>query len=81
MSDDEITAAVAEYERLFRERTPARNVGHVLAVQRVNFTDIIDWYWHTYHKRLSPVARIDLAPAMAHVVKRLRREFPDERWD
>lgn len=67
---------VAYYEQLFRERTPARDVREVLALQRVNFTDLLDKF-----PTLAATDRIDLAPRIKPVLRRLKREFPHERWD
>lgn len=70
----------AEYERLFRERTPARLPQHVLASSRVTFTDLAD-YWHRTHRvELSRLTQPQFSTEVEAVRRRLRREFPNERW-
>ncbi len=81
MTAERMQALLAAYERIFLERTPAVQVRHVLASQRVNFTDLADWYWREYAELLAPTERRNIAPALVPVIRRLRREFPKERWD
>lgn len=81
LAPERLSALAWAYERLFRARTPARTPRHVLAGQRVNFSDLSNWHHQTYGEHLAASDRIDLAPILKPLIARLRREFPDERWD
>lgn len=68
--------AIAEFiERTWRERTPAKSVMDVLAFQRVMYSDILNAFPH-----LGVFGREETVPIHNQVMKRLKKEFPDERW-
>lgn len=73
---EHLPAIMVHYERVWRSRTPSKDVTDVLAINRVTFTDLLREF-----PQLEAGDRVWLAPAIKKVLFRLRREFPDERWD
>lgn len=69
------------YERIWRRRTPTTQISDIMARNRVTYSDLMDWYFTTYGEWLTPLDREPIAPVVAKVLKRLKREFPNERWD
>jgi hypothetical protein len=80
MTTDEIALLVAEYERKWRLYTPARSPSRVLPASRVPWTEVYTFGADMMGRKWSIDDRIKLEPHITKLLKRLRREFPNERW-
>lgn len=80
MTPERLTALAERLESEWRRRTPPQSIYDALPESRVTFSDLADWYAKTYHEPLHALARRDLAAVLRPVFKRLRKEFPKERW-
>lgn len=79
MTTDEIARTVAEIDRRFRERTPATRVDEALASYRVGRGEIRRWCSEEGIHLDEFSEEFQLASLRMYV--KLRREFPDERWE
>ena len=79
MTQEEIDLTVAENERRWRSRTPAKTVSDVNASYRVTTSELIAWG----NEHGIKVDRMDenFQSATIQMYFRLRREFPQEQWD
>lgn len=81
MNAAEFAAAyVAELERRWRARTPAPDIEAVLPATRVGRSEMRAWFVERYGRPITFDEEMDLHPFVAAMFKRLRREFPTERW-
>ena len=74
-----IAAYVVEFERRFRERTPAQDVLAALPEYRVGRSEMQTW-WEAQGYVMTLDTHLELHAALKPVFRRLKREFPDERW-
>jgi hypothetical protein len=79
MTQEEISAYLAEVERRFRERTPAPDIEAVFAPTRVGRGEMRAWFSDTFGRPLG-FDEVELAPHMKKLFTRLRKEFPEEVW-
>lgn len=80
MTREQIAAYVAEVERRFRERTPARSIDEVLPEQRVGRGEMRRYMLEQFGVGLSLDDVEALAEPLLELFRRLRREFPGDRW-
>jgi hypothetical protein len=72
---DKKKAIAAHIERLWRERTPMRDVLDGTPMQRVLYVDVLAAF-----PELGVFGREEVTPIHNQVMKKLRKEFPDEPW-
>ena len=79
MTGADVERVVAEVERRFRERTPAKQIDEVNASYRVGRGEIRRWA----SEQGIALDEMDdaLEVALLRLFARLRREFPFEMWD
>lgn len=75
-SQDRLAEVMVYYEKLWRSRTPARNALDIMARQRVMYSDLLAKF-----PDLDALDRETIFPAAERLFKKLKREFPNERWD
>jgi hypothetical protein len=73
-------AYVAELERRWRERQPARNVDEVLAAGRVGRSEMRAWFREHLGRDMNLDDAEEVQPAVTRLMRKLRREFPQEVW-
>lgn len=79
MTPDQVKFVIDEIERRWRERTPAKNVGEALPESRVNRSEFV-----LIFKQINltpPILNDDFDKALFILFDRLKKEFPDERWE
>lgn len=74
-----LTRVMAHFEKVWRSRTPSKDVTDVLAINRCTFTDLFAEFPEL--AKDPGGSRQWLAPEIRKTLLRLRREFPEERWD
>lgn len=80
LTPEQEAAYVAEFERRFRERTPARDVMDVLPETRVGRGEMRTWFQDAFGRAVDIDDTIQLDAPLRKAFKRLRREFPEEKW-
>lgn len=80
MNASQVATVVAEIERRWRDRTPAKSVADASPDDRVNRSEINAFCCERFGC-LPPIGDDDYDLAIFRLFDRLRREFPDERWE
>ena len=82
MSEEQVARFIREMERRFRSRTPTTDPNYILADWRVGRSEMVTWANETLGLKMGIVETAD--PALMRAIKsmwrRLRREFPEEKW-
>lgn len=80
MSEEQERAILEEFERRWRSHTPATNPARVLPTYRVPWSEIYTFGSDLLGRPWAISDRLRLEPKVSAVLRRLRREFPRERW-
>lgn len=81
MTKREVDQYVAEFERRFRERTPARQIDEVIANHRVGRGEMRTWFAATFGRSITVDDVLDLQRPLKACFKKLRAEFPSDVWE
>ena len=80
MTNTERDAFLAELERRFRARTPSMDILSALAPYRVGRSEMRAWFDERFGRSLTFDEETGLQALVTRLYRRLKREFPQERW-
>jgi hypothetical protein len=80
VNSEQRAAYVVEFEKRFRERTPAKTVDEALPAFRVGRGEMRRWVQDTFQVEVEFEDLEPLNKLLVPVFRRLRREFPDPLW-
>jgi len=80
LTPEQVAAYVGEFERRFRNRTPATQIDEILPATRVGRGEMRAWFSDQYGRPMTLDDVEALEEPVAKSFRKLRKMYPFERW-